>query len=339
MKKPLLSIVTVAYNHGKYIARTLDGFIMQKTDFPFQVIVGDDASTDNTADIIREYADKYPDIVKPVLRPKNIGGTSNSLDLYSRAHTKYVAICDGDDYWTDPLKLQKQVDFLEAHPDYSICSHRVIQKFEYGAQPDIFIPKASMLRKYEDCAFKKLLRGNYIHSSSIVYRWQFADSKGKDVFPRDIIPGDWFLLLLHAHVGKIHMIPDVMSVYLVHSGGIWGIFGEDEISHKYAEGYLSFCREVEKKFGVSMKRRKIKIMSGVMRCCAQDNDFGLVEKLKSKYGMEISRLIKEVERYSRPHMYLYRLRYYLSFGKSRTRYKKRSLKLQRLLDIISENKF
>lgn len=123
----IVSIKCTAYNHEKYIRETLEGFIMQKTNFRFEAIVHDDASTDNTADIIREYAEKYPDIIKPIYETENQyskkdGSLLRIMNEASRG--KYFALCEGDDYWTDPYKLQKQVDFLESHPDYVLCSHR-----------------------------------------------------------------------------------------------------------------------------------------------------------------------------------------------------------------------
>ena len=116
----LLSIDVITYNHAKFIRKCLDSILMQKTNFSFEVLIHDDASTDGTADIIREYEAKYPDIIKPIYQTenqwqKNIGISKNFQ--HPRIHGKYVALCEGDDYWTDENKLQKQVDFLEKHPE------------------------------------------------------------------------------------------------------------------------------------------------------------------------------------------------------------------------------
>ena len=121
MNTPLMvTIRCITYNHESYIRQCLDGFLMQKTTFRFEAIVHDDASTDGTATIIREYADKYPNIIKPIFETENQyskrdGSLRRILDAHT--HGKYIAMCEGDDYWTDPYKLQKQVDFLESHPD------------------------------------------------------------------------------------------------------------------------------------------------------------------------------------------------------------------------------
>ena len=128
-KQPLVAIRCITYNHGSYIRDALDGFVMQQTDFSFVAIVHDDASTDNTAAIIREYASRYPDIILPIYETENQyskhDGSLRRIMNNACAATgaKYIALCEGDDYWTDPLKLQKQVDFLESHPDYSLCFH------------------------------------------------------------------------------------------------------------------------------------------------------------------------------------------------------------------------
>ncbi len=124
--RPLLSISCATYNHENFIKDCLDGFVMQKTNFNFEVLIHDDASTDNTANIIREYEQKYPDIIKPIYQTENQYSKGKPISAtfnWPRAQSKYIALCEGDDYWTDPNKLQKQVDFLEANPDYMMCFH------------------------------------------------------------------------------------------------------------------------------------------------------------------------------------------------------------------------
>ena len=124
MKSPVVSVICCTYNHEPYIRQCLEGFMMQKTDFPFEVLVHDDASTDNTSSIVKEFEAKFPDIIKPIYQLEN--QYHKKIDilttyLFSRAKGRYIALCEGDDYWTDPLKLQKQVDFLEQNPLYIQC--------------------------------------------------------------------------------------------------------------------------------------------------------------------------------------------------------------------------
>lgn len=126
-QQPLVSINCITYNHEEYIRKTLESFLMQKVNFPFEILVHDDASTDKTAEIIREFAEKYPDIIKPMYQTENqySKGISNISGAFNfpRARGKYICMCEGDDYWTDPLKMQMQVDYMESHPDCTLCFH------------------------------------------------------------------------------------------------------------------------------------------------------------------------------------------------------------------------
>ena len=122
----LVSIVCITYNHEPYLRDALDSFLMQKTNFPIEIILAEDCSTDGTRKICEEYATKYPETIKYIYRDQNVGYNENEYEAMSAASGKYIAYCEGDDYWTDSLKLQKQVDFLESHPDYSVCWHRCV---------------------------------------------------------------------------------------------------------------------------------------------------------------------------------------------------------------------
>lgn len=121
---PKLSVCMITYNHEDFIAKAIEGVLMQKTNFKIELIVADDCSKDNNQNRIRQFALENSEIVKPILRDKNIGANQNWIDAYNHCTGKYIALCEGDDYWTDPNKLQKQVDFLEANPAYVLCSHR-----------------------------------------------------------------------------------------------------------------------------------------------------------------------------------------------------------------------
>lgn len=125
MENPLVSICCSTYNHVNYLQDALDGFIMQRTNFDFEILIHDDASTDGTTDIVRRFEKQYPKLVKPIYQTENqySKGVSPGRINRDRAQGKYIALCEGDDYWTDPLKLQKQVDFLECNPEYSLCCH------------------------------------------------------------------------------------------------------------------------------------------------------------------------------------------------------------------------
>lgn len=138
MPTPLVSVCIAAYNHARYIRQALDGILAQKTDFLIELLVHDDASTDGTADILREYAAEYPDTVFPLFESENQYSKNVPIDPtfnYPRARGKYIALCEGDDYWIDEYKLQAQVDFMEAHPDCTFCFTNAYIEDESGASP------------------------------------------------------------------------------------------------------------------------------------------------------------------------------------------------------------
>lgn len=131
-QKIMVSVTVLTYNHEKYIKQALDSILMQKTSFPYEILIGDDGSTDHTPEIIKEYANQYPHIIRPILREKNIGASRNAYDLMVKARGKYLATCEGDDYWTDENKLQIQVDCLENNQNLIGCVHRVTVVNEDG---------------------------------------------------------------------------------------------------------------------------------------------------------------------------------------------------------------
>lgn len=189
----LVSIHCLVYNHEPYIRDCLEGFVMQKTNFPFEAIVHDDASTDKSADIIREYAEKYPHIIKPIYQTENQysqknGAIGRAVNAITRG--KYIALCEGDDYWTDPLKLQKQVDFLESHPDYSMsCTDAVVLSPEGELQ----------WPRYQDSQdipiIDTILNGGlWIHTCSMLYRKYLK--KDYPEFAAKCHVGDLSILLL-----------------------------------------------------------------------------------------------------------------------------------------------
>lgn len=214
--EPMVSICVQTYQHADFIKDCLDGILMQETDFPFEILLGEDASTDGTREICKEYAQKYPDKIRLFLhhRENNIKingqptGRFNFLyNLYS-AKGKYVALCEGDDYWTDPLKLQKQVDFLDANQDYGLCFHAVNLLTKKGELIEDFITRVP-----EDPeSIGSLARyGNYIHTPSVLFRNSFKDIPFEFFH---VTFGDYFLYMMIAQeVGKIKYLPEVMGVY------------------------------------------------------------------------------------------------------------------------------
>lgn len=215
---PLVSISVIAYNHEKYIRQCLDGILMQNVNFPYEILIHDDASPDGTADIIREYEAKYPDIIKPIYQTENqfskvgVGAISRFND--ERARGKYIAQCEGDDYWTDPGKLQMQVDFLEAHPEYVGTAHNVRCVNELGEE----INPSNFCKIHPDYTYtindveKRILPG---HINSLLFRNIFLSlSDGiKNSYYSCNANGDEKLPLLLTLYGDIWCSKGIMSVY------------------------------------------------------------------------------------------------------------------------------
>lgn len=177
---PLVTIRCITYNHEPYIRQCLEGFVMQQTNFKFEAIVHDDASTDGTAAIVAEFAEKYPDIIKPIFQTENQYSKKNGAirkALNEATRGKYIALCEGDDYWTDPLKLQKQVDFLEANPDYGMC-HTAFKVVDMNSEPihKIHLEKC-MTKSFSGDVFSQILLGNYVLTCTVCYRAELYKSE------------------------------------------------------------------------------------------------------------------------------------------------------------------
>ena len=249
-----LSIICLTYNHSSSLFQTLDGFVMQKTKFPFEVLVHDDASTDGTRDIILQYADKYPDIIRPILEEENQWSNGIAFDkekIWPYVRGEYVALCEGDDYWTDENKLQKQVDFLDSHPDCSLCFHPVRIVDQSNSAGEEIYPDQKLLQRAGELNFASLLKRNFIQTNSVVYRWRFH-KESYSLMPEHILPGDWFLHLLHAQVGKIGFLPEVMAVYRRNAGGVWtGANKQPQWFCRCGVPHIKFFEEMEKSFKIS----------------------------------------------------------------------------------------
>ena len=228
--EPVLSVLTMTRNHKDYIADCMESVIAQKTDFPIEHIIIDDASDDGTQDIIDNYAVKHPHI-RPIYMPGQ-GASRNVSMLFSACKSEYAALCDGDDYFTDPNKLQMQVDFLRENKDCSVCFHPVHVKFENGQRNDFIFPMLEQLPRKSKQRFylADLVQGNFIQTNSVVYRWRFRDGL-PELFNPYLCPGDWYWHLLHAETGKIGFIPRVMSVYRRHSSALYSSAFIDRDKH------------------------------------------------------------------------------------------------------------
>ena len=209
---PLVSISCLAFNHAKYIRDGIEGFLIQKTTFPFEILIHDDASTDNTAQIIREYELQYPHLIFPIYQKENQYSKGRRLTLrfnVPRARGIYIALCEGDDYWTDPYKLQKQIDFLEANPGYGLCY----------TSAKVFVQRASTFSKtvigYPVDSFEELLVKPGIVTLTTVFRRAFCEGYSSEILPYSTTwkMGDYPLWLYIATKSKMKFIEGITATY------------------------------------------------------------------------------------------------------------------------------
>ena len=214
MSEVLLTALIVAYNHKNSIAKAIESVLEQKTNFKFQIWVLDDASTDGTSDIIKEYANKYPEKIIHILREHNLGGIQNAYQAISKIDTKYYSTLEGDDYWTDENKLQIQVDILENNPDCSFCAHNTLKKYptneNHIQHNQQYLKSKIKTGKYK---FPKNVKRDYIepHYSSRVYRTSCLNLdkiKNPLIVCYDTAVTFWFL-----QFGKLYYTDKIMSVY------------------------------------------------------------------------------------------------------------------------------
>lgn len=282
--KPLVSIFVATYNHEKFIHDCLDSILMQKTSFPYEIIVIDDASTDNNINIIKDYADRYPDVIRPFLLSENYfsNGKSKIFEkFFPNARGKYIAFCEGDDYWTFEYKLQNQVDFLETHQEYSMCCHNYSIKNESSSR---ITPKLSHIRYDSDITLNQILFEQIVQTSTVVARIDLIIS---DQYLRQDINNKIFhftdirFFLSYFNSGKIYGFKEYWSIYRIHDNGITSIDTTKRVisNHKILD---NICNCYNGKY--SYLKRRVKFHKHL--------DFWTLNRLDKKYAQAIMLLLK-----------------------------------------------
>jgi len=232
--QPLVSICCLTYNHAPFIRKCLEGFLMQETSFPVEILIHDDASTDGTDNIIKEYTEKYPDRIFPLFEEENQYSKPHHkhLDLYNyeRARGKYIAYCEGDDYWTDPLKLQKQVDFMETHPEYSVCFHGFRN---YDVTAERFMDRTPPMRLMDgmivddgvDIDMDRYFEDWYTQPLTMLFRVSMADF---DICKRFQYYRDMHEIYYLLRAGKCRLMNFDGGVRNVHANGISSMISRKE---------------------------------------------------------------------------------------------------------------
>lgn len=217
-KEPLMvTVKCLVFNHERYLRECLDGIVMQKTNFRFEVVVHDDASTDSSVEIIREYAEKYPEIIKPIIETENLyskkdGSLTKAVN--AACFGKYVSSCEGDDYWIDPLKLQKQYDWMEKHEDYSYCWTNARTRIEDSLNAPYDRYKGTCDSSIQDVILEG---GLFVPTCTIFMRRDVIESR-----PRiKSSTSDYSIQIWGAHCGKVRYMEDITGVYRLMSVGSW----------------------------------------------------------------------------------------------------------------------
>ena len=275
----MVTIRCITYNHEPYIRQCLEGFVMQKSNFRFEAIVHDDASTDGTAAIICEYAQKYPEIIKPIIETENQyskhdGTIGRIMDAHT--HGKYIAICEGDDYWIDPLKLQRQFDFLEAHSDFSmVCSQRRLM-FEDGS----FLNERQ--KAYCFGRFDILYKGEHAGIQTIFFR---NDPQLSNFINNHLeYAGDKLISICCSMYGNILKMKELTSVYRVSGKGVWSSLSEESKEiHYYQSMFL-----LNKEFSSPLLFKMWLVRHCFIRCIVKlkfDSLGSMWQKIKENIGI------------------------------------------------------
>lgn len=255
-----ISVVVTSYNHEKYINQCIDSILNQKGNFEMEIILGDDRSTDRTGEILAKYQKDHPGLFKILTAESNLGITRNLKRCLDACSGDYIAICEGDDYWTDPDKLQSQMDLLEHHPQYSMCFSAFTL---YYQEENRFTPFSDQLEiAKNELTIEDLLYKNYIGNfSCCMYRASVVHSLPADLF--DMFTVDWLFNMVCGEIGKIGFIRERMSVYRKHSGGAWtgkdprdqlvGLISLIEVYNKY------FLYKYDRQFNIIKKTAEYEI--------------------------------------------------------------------------------
>lgn len=296
----MVTVVCITYKHEEFIAQALDSFLMQKTNFKYKIFVGEDCGPDGTADIIREYAKKYPDILVPFLREQNMGAQRNLIDMCQRATSPYIAFCEGDDYWVDEYKLQKQFDYMEAHPEIRVCCTQteIVAPQDwhlrswYKPMPDGKLLLPDSVPGYvraETFTAAYILGINVAHTSTHFYRWNY-DLVIPDWYYQGII-GDTPLLLLQLGTTQLGHIPEITSAYRINEGSIF--FDKDREASflrtrvdyvRYLQGLREYAQEHFQDYPIVTLENRIKLESAnYLKTLIQKNDFDRIAAFFANY--------------------------------------------------------
>lgn len=254
--RPKVSVALITYNHAVFIAQAIESVLMQKTNFDCELVIGEDDSSDGTREIVKSYKEQYPDKIRLLLNERNkviyINGRPtgrwNFVNTLQHCTGQYVALLEGDDYWTSSHKLQKQVDYLDAHSECSMCCHNVMQLYEdRSLKPHNIHP---FVRK-QVYSLGDLLRGNFIATCSLVYRNHLL-SEFPDWF-YTVAMADWPFFMMIAQYGDIGYLDEAMGIYRIHGKGIWSTVNKSENLRGLASVYQAMLAHLDSSYAPLVK--------------------------------------------------------------------------------------
>ena len=251
MTQPLVSVKVATYNHELFLRQCLDGILAQQTNFPFEVVVGEDGSSDGTRAIAESYARAHPGVVRLVAHDANVGPARNLASIRAACRGSYEAMCEGDDFWIHPLKLQRQVDFLEMHPDCGYCFHDVLQfREDKSSRPRFYCPRN--LPDFPGVA-DVLRQPHLIATCSVLARREFIESL--PAWRTGLLCGDLVVRLWGPHVGRIGYLRDVMAVQRKHPGGMNAVCGHRRMAEAAIQAYRLFDESTHRRYAREIRHR------------------------------------------------------------------------------------
>lgn len=220
-----VSVAMITYNHERFIAQALESALMQRTGFDYEIVVGDDCSSDRTPDVITQYAARHPGIIRPILNRSNLGMHRNSLQVLSACTGRYIAILEGDDHWTSPFKLKRQADYLDANSGCALCFHNVMIEYaDASREPTRYCPPD---QPAVSTGHDLIGRGNFIPACSKMFRREHLETPE---WISTLKMGDWPGDILLSRHGTIGYIDEIMGTYLIHPGGAWYALRQDRVA-------------------------------------------------------------------------------------------------------------
>ncbi|MDD5371922.1 MAG: glycosyltransferase [Sulfurimonas sp.] len=280
ISKPIVSVCTITYNHEKYIHEAIDSFLMQETDFPFEIIIGEDCSIDTTKKIVEEYIQKYPNIIRLITSDNNVGMQENGKRTIEACLGKYIAICEGDDFWTDKNKLQIQKDFLYNNFEYVIC-YTDCQPFNENGLMNIDFGGAR-----RDLTTDELQKATPIYTLTVMFKNVIKEFPQEYLFSKY---GDVFIWSMLGEYGKGKYLPQIKpSAYRVHQGGLYSMISkEKKIDMAFHTYFALFIYHNSKNNKVIANHYKMEILWLFLKNDLKSFLFFIFKKIKNRLQREI----------------------------------------------------